>query len=70
MSHGATIDPRSTIGHHATIGAGAHVLQGSQVEPYARVGAGTTAPDTTKQGSQRSVQLANAVENIMRLDHD
>lgn len=70
VSDGAMIDPQCTIGHHATIGAGARVSQGVQVEPYARLGAGTTTSTSPKQGTQRGVQVANAIESLMRLDRD
>ncbi len=68
VSHGATVEPHCTIGHHTTIGAGSTVKQGAQVEPYSRLGAGTTTSTTPR--NHRGVHIANAVENIMRLDRE
>ena len=70
VSHGATVEPHSTIGHHATVGAGARVTQGAQIEPYSRLGAGTTTSSSPTPRSNRGTHIANAIENIMRLDRE
>ena len=72
VSDGATVEPHCTIGHHATVGAGFRVVQGSPVEPYSRLGAGTTTSSATPTPTNRNraPHLANAVENIMRLDRE
>jgi carbonic anhydrase/acetyltransferase-like protein (isoleucine patch superfamily) len=70
ISHGATIEPRATIGHHTTIGAGSRVAQRCQIEPYSRLGAGATTTTNPTPRSQRGVQIAHAVENLMRLDRE
>lgn len=70
VSHGVTIEPHCVIGHHATVGAGSRVTQGCAVEPYSRLGSGTTTSRSPTPHSNRGVQLANAVENLMRLDRE
>jgi carbonic anhydrase/acetyltransferase-like protein (isoleucine patch superfamily) len=70
VSHGATIEPHCTIGHHATVGAGSRINQHAQIEPYARLGAGTTTSSSPTPGNNRGLYIANAVDNIMRLDRE
>lgn len=70
ISHGATVESRCTIGHHATVGAGARVTQDAQIEPYSRLGAGTTTSNSPTPARNRGAHIANAVENIMRLDRE
>jgi carbonic anhydrase/acetyltransferase-like protein (isoleucine patch superfamily) len=70
VSHGVTIEPHCVLGHHTTVGAGSRVTQGCQVEPYSRLGAATTTARTPAANSHRGVQIANAVDNLMRLDRE
>lgn len=70
IGEGAMVDPHCTIGHHASVGAGSHVTKTTEIEPYARLGAGTTTSATPTRHGGRGIQIANAVENIMRLDHE
>jgi carbonic anhydrase/acetyltransferase-like protein (isoleucine patch superfamily) len=70
VSYGVTVEPHCVIGHHTTIGAGSGVIQGCQIEPYSRLGAGTTTSRTPSPTANRGVQVANAIENLMRLDRD
>lgn len=70
VSHGATVEPHCVIGHHSSIGAGSRVTQGCQIEPYSRLGAGTTTSRTPSPTANRGVQVATAVENLMRLDRE
>jgi carbonic anhydrase/acetyltransferase-like protein (isoleucine patch superfamily) len=70
VSHGTTIEPHCRIGHHATIGAGARIKQHAEIEPYSRLGAGKATSSSPTPRSNRGVHIANAVENIMRLDRE
>ena len=68
ISHGARVDPHCVVGHHTTVGAGARITQGAQVEPYSRLAASTTTSSSATPRGNRGVHIANAIENIMRLD--
>ena len=70
VSDGATVEPHCVLGHHASVGAGSRVTQGSQIEPYSRLAASTTTSSTPRNRNPRSAHLANAVENLMRLDRE
>lgn len=67
---GATVGANSVIGTRTTVGAGADVLQGSQIEPYSRLGTGTTTSTSNRANSYRGFQLAGAIDHLMRLDRD
>jgi carbonic anhydrase/acetyltransferase-like protein (isoleucine patch superfamily) len=70
ISHGATIEPHSMIGHHVTVGAGSRVSQHAQIEPYSRLGAGTTTSSSPTPRNSRGTHIATAIDNIMRLDRE
>jgi len=70
IGEGATVEPHCVIGHHSSVGAGGRVQQGAEIEPYSRLGAGTTTSTTPRQPRHHSVHLANAIENVMHLDRE
>jgi carbonic anhydrase/acetyltransferase-like protein (isoleucine patch superfamily) len=70
IGEGATVEPHCVIGHPSSVGAGGRVKQGTEIEPYSRLGAGTTTSTTPRQPRHRSAQLANAIENVMHLDRE
>jgi acetyltransferase-like isoleucine patch superfamily enzyme len=67
---GATVEPQSVLGDHASVGAGSRIVQGCQIEPYSRLGASTATTSSPTNRPPRSAHLANAVENLMRLDRE
>ncbi|HWL44567.1 MAG TPA: hypothetical protein VNQ73_16625 [Ilumatobacter sp.] len=68
VSPGATIGAHSVIGTRTTVGAGAQVAQGSQIEPFSRLGTGTTTAN--RRNGNRGIQIAGAIDQLMRLDRD